>query len=85
MSSSKRGGEWFAISLSPLLSAPHLLSAICKAASDNHVAFLHFFSWGWFWSLPPEQCYNPPSIVLQTLCLSELIPLNLLVIYTVIS
>ena len=46
MSSSKTGGKWFAISLSPLLSAPHLLSAICKAASDNHIAFLHFFFLG---------------------------------------
>ena len=24
------------------------------------------FSWGWFWSLPPVQCYKPPSIVVQT-------------------
>ena len=21
------------------------------------------FAWGWFWSLPPIQCYEPPSIV----------------------
>ena len=32
------------------------------------------FSWGWFWSLPPVQCHEPPSIVLQALCLSDLIP-----------
>ena len=32
------------------------------------------FSLGWFWSLPPVQCYEPPSIVLQTLCLPDLIP-----------
>ena len=25
------------------------------------------FSLGWFWSLPPAQCYEPPSIVLQAL------------------
>jgi len=25
------------------------------------------FSWGWSWSLPPVQCYKPPSIVLQAL------------------
>ena len=43
------------------------------------------FSWEWFWSLPPEQCYNPLSIVLQALRLSDLIPLNLLVIYIVKS
>ena len=32
------------------------------------------FSLGWFWSLPSVQCYNPPSIVLQVLCLPTLIP-----------
>ena len=31
------------------------------------------FSWGWSWSLPPVQCHDPPSIVLQALCLSDLI------------
>ena len=40
-------------------------SAICKASSDKHFAFLHFFSWGWFWSLPPVRCYKSPFIVLQ--------------------
>ena len=30
-------------------------------------------SWGWFWSLWPVQCYEPPSIVLQAFCLSDLI------------
>ena len=46
----------------------------CKASSDNHFVFLHFFSWGWSWSLPPVQRHKPPSIVLQALCLSYLIP-----------
>ena len=32
------------------------------------------FSWGWFWSLPPIQCQEPQSIVLQALCLPDLIP-----------
>ena len=32
------------------------------------------FSWGWSWSLSPVQCHEPPSIVLQALCLSDLIP-----------
>ena len=32
------------------------------------------FSLTWFWSLPPVQCYELPSIVLQALCLSDLIP-----------
>ena len=37
-------------------------------------AFLHLFSWGWFQSLPPIQCYKPPYRVLQELCLSDVIP-----------
>ena len=32
------------------------------------------FSLGWFWSLPPVQCYKYPSLVLQALCLPDLIP-----------
>ena len=32
------------------------------------------FSWGWSWFLPPVQCHEPPSIVLQALYLSDLIP-----------
>ena len=31
------------------------------------------FSWGWFWSPLPVQCSEPLSIVLQALCLSNLI------------
>ena len=32
------------------------------------------FSWGWSWSLPPVQYHEPPLIVLQALCLSDLTP-----------
>ena len=32
------------------------------------------FSWGWSWSLPPVQCHELPSIILQALCLSDLTP-----------
>ena len=32
------------------------------------------FCWGLFWSPPPVQFYKTPSIVLQALCLSDLIP-----------
>ena len=33
-----------------------------------------YFSWGWFWSLPPAPCYEPPSIILQAFCLPDIIP-----------
>ena len=32
------------------------------------------FSWSWSWLLPPVQCHEPPSIVLQALSLLDLIP-----------
>ena len=38
--------KWVYLSFSPLLLASLLFSAICKASSDNHFAFLHFFLLG---------------------------------------
>ena len=32
------------------------------------------FPWGWSWSLSPVQCHEPPSILLQALNLSGLVP-----------
>ena len=43
-----------------------LFSAICKAFSDNHFAFLHFFCGDGFRSPTPIQCYEPPSIVFRS-------------------
>ena len=39
---------------------------------DRGFAFL--FHLGWSWSLSPIQCHEPPSIVHQALCLSDLAP-----------
>ena len=38
--------RWVYFSFSPLPLASHLFSAICKASSDNHFAFFHFFFLG---------------------------------------
>ena len=38
--------SWVYLSLSPLPFASLLFSAICKASSDNHFAFSHFFFFG---------------------------------------
>ena len=46
-------------------------------AKPPQTTIMHFcitFSWGWSWSLPPVQCYKPLSIVLQAVCLPDLIP-----------
>ena len=45
-----------------------------KASSDNQFSFFISFSWGWSWLLTPVQCQEPLSIILQALCLSDLIP-----------
>ena len=66
--------RWVYLSFSPLPFTSPLVSAICKASSDNYLPFCISFSSGWFWSLPPIQCCEPSFIVLQALCLSDLIP-----------
>ena len=38
--------RWVYLSFSPLTFASLLFTAICKASSDNHFAFLHFFFLG---------------------------------------
>ena len=60
--------------LFPLPFVSLLFTDICKASTDNHFAFCISFSWGWSWSLPLVQYRELPSIVLQALCLSDLIP-----------
>ena len=66
--------RWVYLSFFPLLFTSLLFTAICKTSSDSHFVFCISFSWGWSWSLSPVQCHEPPSIVLQALCLSDLIP-----------
>ena len=46
--------KWVYLSFSPLLFASLLFTAICKASSDNHFAFLYFFFLGI--SLIPVSC-----------------------------
>ena len=62
------------LSFSPLLFTSLLFTAIGKAYSDSHLAFLHFFSMGMVWSLSPVQYHKPPSIVHQAFYLSDLVP-----------
>ena len=64
--------KWVYLSFSPLLFIFLFFTAICKASSDSHLLFCISFSWGWYWSLSAVQCHEPPSIVHQALCLSDL-------------
>ena len=43
--------KWVYLSFSPLLFTSLLFTAICKASSDSHFAFLHFFFWAQIQSL----------------------------------
>ena len=74
--------KWVYLSFSPLPFASLLFTAICKASSDSHFAFLHFYFLGWSWSLSPVQCHEPLSIVLQALSVRSS-PLNLFLTSTV--
>ena len=42
------------------------------------------FSLGWFWSLPPLQYYELPSVLLEALCLPGLIPESIFHFYCII-
>ena len=66
--------KWEYLSFFPLLFTSLLFTAICKAPSDSHFTFLIYFPWEWSWSLSPVQSHEPPSIVHQALCLSDLAP-----------
>ena len=48
-------------------------SQLFKASSDTILPFCISFPWGWFWLSPPVQDYKALSIVLQALCLPDLI------------
>jgi len=62
------------LSFSPLPFTSHLFSAILRLPQTSIFSFCISFSWGWSWSLPPVQCNEPLSIVLQALCLSDVTP-----------
>ena len=52
----------------------HLVTSIWQPPQTTILPFCISFSWGWSCSLLPVQCHEPLSIVLQALCLSDLIP-----------
>ena len=75
--------QWLYLSFSPLLLASLLFTAICKASSDSHFAFLHFFSIGTV--LIPVSCavaWNFIHSSLGTLSIRSS-PLNLFLTFTV--
>ena len=73
--------RWVYLSFALLPFAFLLSQLFVKPPQTTTLPFCISFSWGWFWSLPPVQCYEPPSIVLQALC--QTYPLNLFITSTV--
>ena len=66
--------NWAYLSLFPCLLLLFFSHLFVKPPPTSILPCCISFSWGSFWLFPPVQCYNPLSIVLQTLCLSNLIP-----------
>ena len=64
--------SWVYLSLSPLFL--FFSQLFLKTPHTTILPSYIYFSLGWFWSLPPEQCYKPLSILLQALSLPALIP-----------
>ena len=56
------------------LSLLFYLQLFVRPTQTTILPFCISFSWGWSWSLPPGQSHKPLYIVLQVLCLSDLIP-----------
>ena len=63
--------KWVCLSFSPWLLLLFFSQLFSSPFQTTTFPFLHFFSWGWFWSLSPIQFYEPPSTVPQVLCLSD--------------
>ena len=66
--------KWLYLSFSPLLFAPVFSQLFVRPPQTAISLFCISFSLGWSWFLSPVQCHEPPSIVHQALCLSELVP-----------
>ena len=64
--------RWAYLSFSPLPLASLLFSVICKASSDNHFAFLHFYFLGMVLITTFCTMFEPLLIVFQVFCLSYL-------------
>ena len=67
-----RGAWWAAVC--GVAQSRTWLKWLSSSIRQSFCLLAFFFSLEWFWSLPPVQCYEPPSIVLQALCLLDLIP-----------
>ena len=70
------------LSFFPLPFASLLFTAFIRPSQTTILSFCISLSSGWSWSLPPIQCHELPSIVLQALSIRSN-PLNLFITSTV--
>ena len=75
--------RWVCLSFSPLPYLFFFSQLYVKPPQTTILPFCISFSWGWCWSLPPVQCHEPLSIVLQALLSIRSNPLNLFLTSTV--
>jgi len=66
--------KWLYLSFSPLLLLFFFSQLFLRPPQTAILLFCISFSWRWSWSLSPVQCQKPLSIVLQALCLWDLVP-----------
>ena len=66
--------KWGYLSFSPLLLLLFFSQLFVRPPQTIILPFCISFPWEWSWSLSPVQCHEPPSIVHQALCLSDLVP-----------
>ena len=66
--------KWEYLSFSPLLFILFFSQLFVRPPQTGILLFFISFPSGWSWSLSPAQCHEPPSIVHQALCLSDLVP-----------
>ena len=66
--------RWVYLSFSPCFSLLFFSQLFIRPPQTTILLFCISFSAGWFWSLSPVKCHEPPSIVHQALCLSDAIP-----------
>ena len=66
--------KWAYLSFSPLPFTSLLSQLFVRPSQTIILPFCISSSWRWFLLLTSVQCYEPPSIVLQALYLSDLIP-----------
>ena len=66
--------QWIYLSFSSCFLLLFFSQLFVRTLQTTILRYCMSFSWVWSSSLSPVECHEPPSIILQALCLSDLIP-----------